>query len=101
MSASDNDGDEDDDASDGNGNHMKIQELDGACCENVQEILGMALRKPRFRHSADQFGLVGKMESGPLEARNWPYLDLHHRQRDRQARRYPLRTSKMKIVNKL
>ena len=37
--------DENDDASDGNDNHMKIQELDGAFCENISEILDMTLPK--------------------------------------------------------
>ena len=45
--------DENDDASDGNDNHMRTQELDGAFCENVVKILDMTPLKPRFRDSAD------------------------------------------------
>ena len=60
--------DENDDKDDGNDNHMKILELDGAFCEHVLQILDMTLAKPKFRNSADQFGLVGKMQSDPLEA---------------------------------
>ena len=100
--------DETDDARDGNDNHMKIQELDGAFCENVPEIRGMTLPKPRFRNSADQVGLVGRNGKCPLVARTnvleqliKPSLHLHHRQRGRQTRRYPLRASKMKVFRKL
>ena len=59
-----------DDANDGNDNHMKIKESDGAFCEIVLQIRGRTLPKPRFRASAYQFRLVGTMESDPLEARN-------------------------------
>ena len=63
-----NDG-EKDNSNDGNANCMKHHEFDGAFCEKVLQILYMTLPKPRFRNSADQFGLVAKMENGPLKAR--------------------------------
>ena len=71
------DDDEHDDASDGNDNHIKIQELDGAFCVNILEILDMILPKPRFRDSAGQFGLVGSMESAPLKARKKRFKTAH------------------------
>ena len=43
--------------------------FDGAFCEDALQILDMTLPEPRFRGSADQFGRVGTMESGPLKAR--------------------------------
>ena len=63
------DDDEKDNSNDGNANCMKNHEFDGAVCENVLQILYMTLPKPRFRVSADQFGLVGKMENAPRKAR--------------------------------
>ena len=41
------DDDEYDEKNNGNGNHMKVRELDGAFGENVQEIRGMTLPKPK------------------------------------------------------
>ena len=64
------DDEEKDNSNEGNANCMKIQEFDGAFCENVLQILDRTLPKPQFRNSADQFRLVGTMESDPLEARN-------------------------------
>ena len=64
------DDDKYDEANQNNVIHMKIQEFDGAFCENALQILYMTLPKPRFRNSADQFRLAGTMESDPLEARN-------------------------------
>ena len=64
------DDDEQDTSKDDNANDMKNQWFDGAFCENVLQILDMTLPEPRFRDSADQFGLAGTMESNPLEARN-------------------------------
>ena len=64
------DDDENDDAGDGNDNHMKIIDFEGAFCENVLQILDRVLPKRNFRTSADEFRLVGTMESDPLEARN-------------------------------
>ena len=58
-----------DDSNDGNANCMKNHEFDGAFCDNVLQILDRTLPKPRFRDSADQFGLVGTIESAPLKAR--------------------------------
>ena len=55
---------------DDNANGMKNQRFDCAFCEHVLHILDMTLPEPRFRGSADQFGLAGTMESDPLEARN-------------------------------
>ena len=60
---------ENDDRENGNDNHMKILELDGTFCKNFLQTLDMALPKTRFRNNADQFGLVGNMESNPVEAR--------------------------------
>ena len=54
---------------DENANCMKNQRFDCAFCENVFQILDMILPGPRFRGSADQFGLVGTMKSAPLKAR--------------------------------
>ena len=62
--------DEQDTSNDNNANDMKNQGFDSAFCENVLQILDMTLPEPRFRSSADQFGLVGTMESAPLEARS-------------------------------
>ena len=53
---------------DDNASGMKNQWFDGAFCENVLQIMHMTLPEPRFRGSADQFGRVGTMESGPLKA---------------------------------
>ena len=64
------DDDERDTSNDNNANDMKNQGFDSAFCENVLQILDMTLPEPRFRDSADQFRLVGTMESGPREARN-------------------------------
>ena len=64
-----NDDDEQDTSEDDNANGMKNQWFDNACCENVLQVLDMTLPEPRFRSSADQFGLVGTMESAPLKAR--------------------------------
>ena len=63
-----NDDDEKDTSDYGNANLMKNQEFDDAFCENVLQILDMTLPKPWFRDSADQFGLVGTMESVPPES---------------------------------
>ena len=63
------DDDEQDTSKDAPANDMKIQWFDSAFCENVPQILDMTLPEPRFRSSADQFGLVGTMESAPLKAR--------------------------------
>ena len=63
-----NDDDEQDISNDANANGMKKQLFDSAFCENVVQILDMTLPGPRFRGSADQFGLVGTIESGPLKA---------------------------------
>ena len=49
--------------------NMKIRASKTPFCENVLQILDMTLPKPKFRSSADQFGLVGTMESAPLRAR--------------------------------
>ena len=54
-------------SNDDNANGMKNQWFDGAHCENVLQILDMILPELRFRSSADQFGLVGTMESAPLK----------------------------------
>ena len=94
--AKDDDGQ--DTSNDDNANDMKNQWFDGVCCENVLQILDRTLPEPKFRHGADQFGLVGTLESGPLKARKKnnlkllmsPYLNLDHRQRGRQARHCPL-----------
>ena len=69
MNHAANDDDEQDTAINDNANGMKNQWFDGAFCENVLQILDMTLPEPRFRDSADQFGLVGTMESAPLKAR--------------------------------
>ena len=63
------DDDEQDTSKDDNANDMKNQWFDGAFCENVLQILDMTLRGPMFQGRADQFGLVGTMESAPLKAR--------------------------------
>ena len=63
------DDDEQNISNDANANDMKNQWFDGACCENVLQILDMTLPEPRFRSSANQFGLVGTMGSAPLQAR--------------------------------
>ena len=63
------DDDEKDISNDDSANGMKKQLFDGACCDNVGQILDMTLPGPRFRDSADQFGLVGTMENAPLKAR--------------------------------
>ena len=64
------DDDEKDNSNDGNANCMKNHEFDGSFCQNVVQILDRALPKPRFRDSADQFRLVGTLESDPRTARN-------------------------------
>ena len=91
-------------SNDDNTNGMKNHSFEGAFCENVLQILGMTLPEPRFRSSADQFGLVGTMGSAPLKARKnvlkllmSPYQNLDHRQRGRQARRCTLRLSLIHI----
>ena len=63
------DEDEQDNSNDDNANGMKNQWFDNAFCENALQMLDMTLPEPRFRSSADQFGLVGTMESAPLKAR--------------------------------
>ena len=63
------DDDKTDASKDDNANGMKNQWFDCAFCKNVLQVLDMTLPEPRCRHSADQFGLVGAMESGPLTAR--------------------------------
>ena len=63
------DDDEKDNSKHGNATCMKNHEFDGAICDNVLQILYMILPKPRFRYSADQFALVGTMESASLKAR--------------------------------
>ena len=64
------DDDEQDTSKDAHANDMKIQWFDRAFCENVLQILDMTLPKLGFRIRADQFRLVGTMESDPREARN-------------------------------
>ena len=61
--------DEQNTSNDDNASGMKNQWFDGAFCENVLQIPDTTLPEPRFRSSADQFGLVGTMESAPLKAR--------------------------------
>ena len=63
------DDDEQDTSNDNESNDMKNQWFDSAFCENVLQILDMTHPELRFRSSADQFGLVGTMESAPLKAR--------------------------------
>ena len=63
------DDDEKDTSNDDNANGMKKQWFDGAFCQNVLRFLDMTLPGPRFRDSADQFGLVRSMENAPLKAR--------------------------------
>ena len=63
------DDDEQDTSNDKNANDMKNQGFNSPFCENVLQILDMTLPEPRFRSSADQFGLVRTMESAPLKAR--------------------------------
>ena len=64
------DDDEQDTSNDENANDMKNQWFDSAFCEDVLQVLDMIIPEPRFRSSADQFGLVGTMESAPPKARN-------------------------------
>ena len=72
------DDDEQDTSEDDNANGMKNQWFDGVFCENVLQILGITLPEPRFRSSADQFGLVGTMESASLKARKKKRLKIAH-----------------------
>ena len=103
------DADEQATSNDHNAHDMKNQGFNSPFCENVLQILDMTLPEPRFRSSAIQFGLVGTMESAPLKARKKnvlklfmrPTLNLDHRKRSRQARRCPLRTSKVEIFIRL
>ena len=103
------DDDEQDTSDDDHANNMKSQGFDSAFCEHVLQILDMTLPEPRIQSSAIQFGLVGTMESGPLKARKKnvlkllmnPHLNLEHQQRCRQARRCPLRTSKIQMSIRL
>ena len=60
---------EKDTSNDENAKGMKNQWFDGAFCEKVRQILDMTPPEPRFRNSADQFDLVGTMESAPSKAR--------------------------------
>ena len=64
------DDDEQDTSNDDNATDMTKQWFDSAFCENVLQILDMTLPKLGFRIRADQFRLVGTMESDPREARN-------------------------------
>ena len=64
-----NDDDDKDTSTDDNAKGMTNQWFDGAFCEHVLQILDMTLPESRFRSSADQFRLVGTMESAPLKAR--------------------------------
>ena len=63
------DDDEQDTSNDTNANDMKNLGFNSPFGENVLQILDMTLPGPRFRSSADQFGLAGTMESDALEAR--------------------------------
>ena len=59
------DDDEQATSNDDNASDMKNQGFDSAFCENVLQILDMTLPGPRFRRSADQFGVVANGKYAP------------------------------------